>query len=660
MTQHTLNPQTLTDMLTKLNPEQYQAANAIYGPVLVLAGAGSGKTHTMTTRLALMMGQHGVDAGNIFCATFTNKAAKEMKERLEKAVGPEPMKHIWMGTFHSLCVRILRKHGHLLGYERDEVSKRCKFVIYDTGDCLDLIERIYKQMNIKDRYKEGLALHYMDNAKNKLWDTEYCLHHVAETTDEQMMAQVYDKFQFQMKQMNAMDFGDLIMNVVVLLRDHQEARDYWQNKFHFVLADEFQDANYAQLQLLLLLSAPHYNLFVVGDDNQSIYGFRGSDISIILGFEQMFPSGEVIKLERNYRSVGNVVHAGNEIIKYNKHRKEKTLMSNKEDGNKIQVVTCEHEHQEAAYIAAVIKSKVMSGAYGYNDFAILYRGNAQSRALEDFFRNQFIPYKIVGGHSFYDREEIKDIIAYLRAIFNRKDDTAILRILNKPTRGIGKTSQEKIEEYANEKKVSIYRALKNVKDIPTLNKRNQTHVTAFFDLLDHFEKKLESGLLLTTYIRYVMDQSGLWAHYEKDKKADEKIDNLKEFLILVDKYSVEYPEKTLEDFLQEISLVTDTGEKEETDSVKMMTLHGSKGLEFPFVILHGWNEGVFPSWRSHTEKDIEEERRIAYVGITRAEKELLITNAQQRSQMDGKMKNHKPSRFLEELPSEIVEVKTLI
>ncbi|MCY1628313.1 ATP-dependent helicase [Bacillus paralicheniformis] len=656
--QQPLNSSSIESMLNELNEQQRLAATTIYGPTLVLAGAGSGKTKSLTTRIANMLSQ-GIDAGSIFCATFTNKAAKEMKERLAKAVGEEQMKYIWMGTFHSLCVRILRKHGHLLGYEQDETSKRCKFVIYDTGDVLQVIERIYKQMNIQDNYKAGYAMHYIDTAKNNLWDPEYCSYHVAESPSDQVMSEVYSKYQFQMQQMNAMDFGDLIMNTVLVLRDHEEARNYWQNKFHFVMSDEFQDANYAQFQLLLLLAAPHYNLFCVGDDYQAIYGFRGSDISIILNFERYFPSATLIKLEQNYRSVGNVVHAGNEIVKFNKHQKEKTLMTTKQDGEMIKVTGTATEYQEAAYIAAIIKKKVVQEGYKYEDFAILYRGNAQSRVIEDFFRNQFIPYTIVGGHSFYDREEIKDTIAYLRAIFNRKDDTALLRVINKPTRGIGKTSQEKIEEYANTHKVSIYRALKNVSDIHTINKRSASKITAFFDLLDHFQKKLDSGLMLTTYVRYVMEQSGLWTHYEKDKKADEKIDNLKEFLILVDKYETENPEKTLEDFLQEVSLVTDSTDKVKTDSVKLMTIHASKGLEFPVVFLNGWNEGVFPSWRSQSDKDLEEERRLAYVGITRAEKELFITFAEQRTQQDGKSRVHKPSRFLEEIPSDIIESKMI-
>ncbi|MGV7000272.1 ATP-dependent helicase [Priestia megaterium] len=655
---NTLNPMEVATMLNELNPQQREAAQTIYGPVLILAGAGSGKTKSLVTRIANMISQ-GIHSKNIFCATFTNKAAREMKERLQSVVGEEPMNHIWMGTFHSLCVRILRKHGHLLGYEQDETSKRCKFVIYDTGDVLQVIERIYKQINITGKYKEGLALHYIDNAKNNLWDPEYCAYNVAESASDQVMAQVYTRYQEQLRMMNAMDFGDLIMNTVILLRDHAEARDYWQDKFHFVMSDEYQDANYAQFQLLLLLAAPHYNLFVVGDDYQAIYGFRGSDISIILNFERYFPSAAVIKLEQNYRSVGNVVHAGNYIMSHNRNQKVKNLMTAKQQGEPLRVIGTKTEYEEAAYIAAVIKKKVLQGGYKYEDFAILYRGNAQSRVIEDFFRNQFIPYTIVGGHSFYDREEIKDIIAYLRAIFNRKDDTAILRIINKPTRGIGKTSQDKIEEYANNHKVSVFRALKNAAEIPGMNKRSVTKVTAFFDLLDHFQKKLESGIMLTTYVRYVLDQSGLWKHYEGDKKADEKIDNLKEFLVLIDKYESDNPDKTLEDFLQEISLVTDSADKTKTDAVKLMTMHASKGLEFPVVFLPGWNEAVFPSWRSQGESEVEEERRLAYVGITRAEKELFITWAEQRSQQDGKQRMHKPSRFLEELPSEIVEVSQL-
>lgn len=413
------------------------------------------------------------------------------------------------------------------------------------------------------------------------------------------------------------------------------------------------------MQLLLLLAAPQYNLFVVGDHDQSIYAFRGSDIGIILSFQQMFPQGVVIKLEQNYRSVGNVVTAGNAIIQNNPSPFDKVLRSNKEQGKPVQVVHCQNEYQEAAYLAATIKAKVLTENIHYKDCAILYRSNAQSRILEEMFRNQFIPYTIVGGHDFYQREEIKDTLAYLRAIYNRKDDGAILRVLNKPSRGIGKTSQDKIESYAHEQKVSVYRALKNVDDIPGMTKRSSSKVTAFFDLLDHLQEKAKSGMRLSAFIRYVVEQSGLWNHYTQEKMNDEKRDNLHEFFLLTERYEIEHPDKTLEDFLQELSLVTDTADPKETDCVKFMTMHGSKGLEFPYVFLLGWNEGVFPSWRSHSDKEIQEERRLAYVGITRAEKELVITYADQRSQLDGKQKTQKVSRFIEELPEELVETTTL-
>lgn len=644
----------VVQMMNELNPEQQEAAKTIYGPVLVLAGAGSGKTRVLTVRTANMLAQ-GIPAKNIMIATFTNRASREMKERIEKAVGEEVAKDLWMGTFHSLCVRILRKHGHLLGYERDEKSRRCKFVIYDTKDSLDVIARILKQMDIDDKYKEGYVMHYIDNAKNNLWDPEYCFYHVAETPTEQVMAQVYMKYQEQLKAMNAMDFGDLIMNTVILLRDFHEPRSYWQNKFKFLMVDETQDLNYAQFQLCLLISAPEFNMFWVGDIDQSIFGFRGSDISIVSNFTKYFQNAQVLKLEANYRSQANVVNAANHLIANNPKPFDKVSRAMKESGEKIKVISLGNEYEEAAYVAATIKSKVISGEYKYNDFAILYRGNAQSRVFEDLFRNQFIPFKVIGSHTFYEREEIKDIISYLRVIFNRKDDSALLRILNKPARGIGKTSQEKIEQFAIANKVSIYRALKNASDIPGINKRSLSKIVAFFDLLDHLEKKLKSGIMLTTFVRYVMDQSGLWKHYENDRKAEEKIDNLKEFLSLVEKYETDFPDKTLEDFLQDISLVTDSDDKQQVDAVKMMTMHSSKGLEFPVVFLVGWNEGIFPSWRSQTAKDIEEERRLAYVGITRAEKELYITYSQQRTQMNGKPRVYQPSRYIDELPEELLE-----
>lgn len=652
-----MNLELLQKKNDQLNPQQREAAHAIYGPVLVLAGAGSGKTSTMTVRIANMLAS-GIQPENIFCATFTRKASKEMTERLQAMVGEEPMKKIWMGTFHSMCVKLLRKHGHLLGYDQDSKG-RCSFAVYDTYDCLEVIKRIYKQMNLEGKVKDGLALHYMDHCKNNLWDPEYASYNYADTETNQTMSIVYGRYQHALKEQNAMDFGDLIMNVVILLRDYDEAREYWQQKFHYVLTDEYQDVNYAQFQLLLLLAAPHYNLFAVGDDRQSIYAFRGSNISIILSFQKTFPTAKVVMLEDNYRSVQTVVEAGNGIIQYNLNQSKNSLRSNKEEGKLIDVVHVENEFMEAAYMASVIKTKVLQGEATYKDFAILYRSNAQSRVIEDLFRSQFIPTKVVGGLSFYQREEIRDIMAYLRVVFNPKDDVAVLRVVNKPTRGIGKTSQDAIERYADEKNVSIFRSLKNASDIPTLNKRAQSKIEGFIGTIDHFKEKAKTFTTARTLVRYVLDQSGLIRHYEADKKAEEKIENLMEFLNLIDQFEEEFPDKTLAEFLQEIALVTDVEDQNLVDAVQLMTMHGSKGLEFPYVYLIGWSEGLFPSWRSTKPDELEEERRIAYVGITRAEKELCITHAQTRKQMDGKNKAHKPSRFLEEIPSELINIKML-
>jgi DNA helicase II / ATP-dependent DNA helicase PcrA len=648
----------VAQMLAELNDQQREAAMTIDGRVLVIAGAGSGKTKTLTTRIANMMA-NGVKPGSIFCATFTNKAAREMKERLAKVVGEDMANQVWMGTFHSLCVRILRKHGHLLGYEKDQ-NGRCKFAIYDSYDALKLIERIYKIMNLSEKYKPGLAMHYIDQAKNKLYTPEYCLYNQAETETEQAMAQVYDRYQRMLKEANAMDFGDLIMNTVTLLDEFPEVAEYWQRKFEYILCDEYQDTNPAQFQLLVKLAEPQFNIFVVGDDFQSIYRFRGSDIGIILSFKHHFDPCKVIKLEQNYRSVGNVVEAGNALMSHNTNQMEKTLRTNKEPGEPIQIVELENEYQEAAYIGAAMKQLVMSGKYQWGDFAILYRNGFQSAPFEQIFVHNFIPFKVIGGTSFFEREEIKDLTSYLRVIYNRKDDAAMLRILNKPSRGIGEASQEHIEAYANEHNVSVYRALKSVRDIPTIKKAVAGKIQTFLDTLDHFEEELQKGRSLSSYVRYVLEHSGLMKMYReratKEKNGHERLDNLEEFLRLVSQYESENPDKTLEEFMQEMSLVSDYQEetKDQSNVVRLMTIHASKGLEFPVVFVVGCNENIFPSWRSQAPEDIEEERRLAYVAITRAKERLYLTHVRQRSRLDGRgIQMYQPSRFLDEIPENL-------
>lgn len=648
----TTKRKTVADMLNGLNPQQREAAEAIYGPISVLASAGSGKTATLTVRIANMI-DHNIDPASIFVATFTNKAANEMKERVIQAVGEEKGNKLWMGTFHSLCVRILRKHIHYLGYKN-------KFTIFDSSDSYSLMEKVLDKKGFKKRYHPKEFLSYIDEAKNNLWDPDFCLTHVAETEKEQIMAIVYEEYQQQLKEMSALDFGDLIMLTVVLLRDFEEPQNYWQEKFQFVMSDEFQDTNYAQLQLLTLLTHPHYNLFVVGDDNQSIYKFRGARVDFIVGFDTMFDRAREIKLERNYRSTKTIVECGNKLMLHNEFRKEKDLWTDSEQGDKIQVYQFAEENKEAAAIAAAIQLKVKKGGYDYSDFAILYRNGYQAMVIEQFFLKNFIPYHIVKGTSFYDREEIKDSLAYLRFMYNRKDDVALLRILNKPSRGIGKTSEDKIIAYANEHNVSIYRALKTAEAIPGLNKGAQGKIRSFLHIIDSLHKESERKHDLAFMLRLIIDQTKLKSHHAKDKeKGEEKIEHLNEFINLVDEYQAQHPDDTLEDFLQNISLMSSNVDTVKQEGIKMMTIHSSKGLEFPVVFLVGCNEGVFPSSFNTTKEDIEEERRLMYVGITRAEKELFITHTEKRRMFNGKgYQKSEPSRFIKNLPEELITEKS--
>jgi DNA helicase-2/ATP-dependent DNA helicase PcrA len=632
-------------LLDELNPEQRIAAETLYGPVLVLAGAGSGKTKTLTYRIANMLA-HGIQAKEMFVATFTNKAAREMKERIVKAVGEETVKDLWMGTFHSLCVRILRKHGHLLGYSN-------QFTIADSKDCLSTIDRVYKMMKIEEKHKPGLAYHYISDAKNNLWTPEYCAYHNAETTTDQVMSLVYRHYQDIFKESNLMDFGDLLMNVCLLMENHSEVREYWQSRFKYVYSDEYQDSNHAQFKILQYLAYPQNNIFVVGDDWQSIYSFNGADIGNILSFEAHYFPCTTVYLTMNYRSVSTIVHAGNTIIKNNKGQKEKDLQSYKGGGSKIIQIKTENETKEAAFVAYMIQKKIKEG-YKPSDFAILYRTNDQSLSFEQLFLHNMIPYKVVGGTGFFQREEIRDIAAYLRALHNRKDDPAMLRIMNKPSRGIGDTSQNHILDYANTHKVSVHRAMKSIDDIPQVKKASASKIKEFLELLDYLNSRQSHDIL--KFVRYVIEQTGYWKMWESknNKEAEEKLENINEFLRLVERYKQDHPEKTLGDFLQEISLLMNFEDGEKENAVRMMSIHASKGLEFPVVFIVGCNEGLLPSWRSREVHEVEEERRLAYVGITRAEKELFMTYTSQRTNHRGGMQAQDPSRFLDELPSAIV------
>jgi DNA helicase-2/ATP-dependent DNA helicase PcrA len=644
--QNVISMHKVQELLNELNPMQRKAAETLYGPVLVLAGAGSGKTKTLTYRIANMLA-HGIPSSDLFVATFTNKAAREMKERIAKAVGEESAKDLWMGTFHSLCVRILRRHGHYLGYDPG-------FTIYDTNDSLNMIERIYKIMKIEEKYKPGLAMYYIDRAKNNLAFPDWCMYHMANTPQDEVMAIVYDHYQRMMREANAMDFGDLIMNVVYLLESNEEVRTYWQNKFKFVYSDEYQDSNHAQFRLLANLAYPQNNLFVVGDHRQSIYKFRGADVANILQFELQYPGAQVINLNQNYRSTEVIVHAGNVIHRHNSIQKGEELFTEKKGGHKIVVARTENETKEAAFIAYMIQKKVKEGRK-YSDFAILYRTNNQSAPFEELFMHNMIPYKVIGGTGFFQREEIKDVVAYLRVLHNRKDDAALLRILNKPARGIGETSQNHLTAYADMHRVSIYRALKAVDNIPEIKKATATKIKDFLELLDKLHARQTGDIL--KFVRTVIEMSGYWNMWasKPNKENEERLQNIEEFMRLVERYKMENEDKTLADFLQEISLLMDFEEGSADNAVRLMSIHASKGLEFPVVFIAGCVEGIFPSWRSQEQEDLEEERRLAYVGITRAESELYMTYTEKRTHFRGGMQACEPSRFLNELPQEIVQ-----
>lgn len=643
----------LFKQMESLNEEQLEAATTINGPLLVLAGAGSGKTKSMTVRIANMI-KSGISPRNILAMTFTNKAAGEMKERLISMVGEEAIEGIWMSTFHSACIKILRRHAHLIGYQKNEKGF-ATFSIYDPEDSTKLVKQIFKDLNIVGKHKEGAALSYIDTCKNKLWEPKHAAQYYVSTEQEQDFSKVYEIYQKELLKNNAIDFGDMIMKTVEVLRDHATAASYWQNKFHYLLIDEFQDSNYAQLQLILLLSSPHFNLFAVGDFRQSIYKFRGSDISIILGFKNMFPTGKVVHLLKNYRSQSNIVNVGNYLIDHNKTEFNKDLQAHHAEGKKVNVISVGTEFHEAAFAASTIKKAVMSGERSYKDFAILYRSNAQSRIIEDVFRNQFIPTKMVNGTGFYQREEIKDIVSYLRVLYNVKDSVALLRIMNKPARGIGKATQGKLETFAKDNDVSLFAALQRVDNIDGISKRSIMPIKNFFALMKSIKEDEPKFKTKSRFVEYVIQVTGLQKLYTgTTSELMEKEENLKEFVTLIAEFEATYPEKTLEDFIMEMSLSSSQVEESQEDAVKMMTIHASKGLEFPVVFCVAWSETIFPGFRAVSKEDIEEERRVAYVAITRAEEELYITHADTRRQMNGSMQKYEPSRFLSELPSELV------
>lgn len=639
------------DLIQGLNPQQKEAVLHTEGPLLVLAGAGSGKTRVLTHRIAYLVEEKGVAPWNILSITFTNKAAREMKNRIEKLIGTKAV-DIWNGTFHACCVRILRREIDKIGFDRS-------FVIYDTADQETLMKDCLNQLQYNDKiFPVKQVLAEIGRAKDELTDPESFAEIAGSDFRMRKVANLYALYQKKLKANNALDFDDILMHTIRVFSENADVLAYYQDKFKYILVDEYQDTNTAQYMLVSMLAAKHRNICVVGDDDQSIYGWRGANIRNILDFEKDFKGCRVIKLEQNYRSTGKILDAANHVIKNNFGRKPKTLWTQNTTGDPIQMYHAQDEREEAWYTAGVIRSEVESGKKKYGDFAVLYRINAQSRVFEDAFMKTGVPYRIIGGHKFYDRKEIKDVIAYLRVIHNPHDDVSLKRIINVPKRGIGKTTMDKAEQLANANGVSLYSVLIEAARFQELA-RASSRLTEFIDLLARF-RTMAAYMELIEWIRLVIDESGIIRELETEgtDEARTRVENIREFQsVAVDFVKGSEEEKpALEDFLAHISLVADVDSlEEEPDRVVLMTMHSAKGLEFPVVFLAGVEEGLFPSYRSiGEEREMEEERRLCYVGITRAKEKLYLTCAKSRM-LFGNTTYNRVSRFIDEIPAELVD-----
>ncbi len=645
-----------------LNPEQKRAVLHDKGPLLILAGAGSGKTRVLTHRIAYLIEERGVNPWHILAITFTNKAAKEMRERVDRIIG-NGAENIWVSTFHSTCVRILRRFIDTIGYERS-------FTIYDTDDQKTLMKEVCKYLEIDTKQlNERSILSAISKAKDELISPEE-FELQARDYQQKRYAQAYVQYQKRLKANNALDFDDLIVKTVELFQKNKEALTYYQNRFRYIMVDEYQDTNTAQFRLIHLLASGmneygerEHNLCVVGDDDQSIYKFRGANIYNILNFEQAYPNTEVIKLEQNYRSTKSILNTANEVICNNKGRKDKSLWTDNEEGEPVHFTQFDTDFEEVDQITAEIKRTVDSGEAKFNDFAILYRTNAQSRLFEEKLILRNIPYRIFGSVNFYARKEIKDILAYLKTINNGQDDIAIKRIINVPRRGIGLTTIDKINDYALIHEISFYDALTRAAYIPGLE-RTASKITPFVSMIEGLRSRVsQEGYPLHELIDDILDATGYLRELESEdsEEAKDRISNIDELvnkLVTYEEGAEEQP--TLSGFLEEVALVSDIDSLDEsTDNIVLMTLHSAKGLEFPYVYLCGMEEGIFPGYMSihadNPEEEIEEERRLCYVGITRAMKYLSLSAARQRM-LRGETQFNKPSRFIQEIPRYLLKM----
>ena len=642
----------MNELLAGLNDKQKEAVLHFEGPLLILAGAGSGKTRVLTHRIAYLIEEHQVPPYHILALTFTNKAANEMRERVNNII-EYGAGSIWVSTFHSTCVRILRRFIDHLGYDN-------AFTIYDSDDQKSLMKDICKQLNIDTKkYKERTFLNAISSAKDELKTPEQYADEVAKEYNKKIFGRVYKEYQKRLKQNNALDFDDLIMLTVQLFRQNAEILNHYQERFPFILVDEYQDTNTAQFTLLSLLASRYQNLCVVGDDDQSIYRFRGANIHNILNFEKIFPATKVIRLEQNYRSTKNILAAASGVIKHNSMRKEKTLWTTAEAGAPISYGRYDNEYEEAQGIAADIHRQVKDGM-SYSDFAILYRTNAQSRVFEEKLIYEGIPYRIIGAVNFNARKEIKDILSYLKTINNSADDIAIKRIINIPRRGIGQTTIGRISDYAFSQEMPFYEALRRVDEIPGCT-RASAKIHSFVSLIEHFRMKLRGEMYsLEDMTQELLDVTGYVRELEAEDtdEANGRIENIESLMNKIVQYEEDNNGGTLNDLLEDIALVADIDTvSDDAEQVLLMTLHSAKGLEFPNVYICGMEETIFPGASAvfgDDPSELEEERRLCYVGITRAMKKLTLTSANQRMR-NGEMNFNRPSRFINEIPRHLVK-----
>lgn len=635
------------ELINGLNDKQKEAVLATDGPCLVIAGAGSGKTKVLTHKIAYDI-ESGIKPWNILAITFTNKAANEMKERIEKLIG-DAAKDLWMGTFHSICVRILRRYIDRIGYKTD-------FVIFDTSDQKTLIKECLKTLKVDDKiFTDRGVLSEISNGKNEMLEPKAYGVKYAGDFRKKTIAEIYELYQRRLRENNAIDFDDIINFTIKILSENPDVLDYYTEKFKYILVDEYQDTNKAQFTLVSLLASKYGNVTAVGDNDQGIYSFRGADISNILNFERDFPGTRIIKLEQNYRCTGNILKAANAVIKHNENKYDKKLWTENEEGHLPCIYCGEDEYDEGRYIVEQINHLKTEEYYKNSDFTILYRMNAQSRAIEDILMREGIPYKVIGGLKFYERKEIKDIIAYLRLIHNSADNLSLKRIINEPKRGIGKTSIEQIQEISDKTGNSMYEIIRNAQEYGLT--RVFSNSRDFIEQIEYLKSKKDE-LKISDLIKETLNKTGYTKALENENsvEAETRIENLEEFLTVAIEFEEESADNTLAEFLENITLSSDIdGMEDQDNSITLMTLHSAKGLEFPVVFLVGMEEGIFPGYKSIGEPQaLEEERRLFYVGITRAKQYLYLTCAKHRT-IFGSTSYNQISRFVKEIPEELLE-----